>query len=98
MADKIISTKQQSLAEIRQWDFDFTADLVTGVTVESAEAVHIPPRGGTASTPEVGTISNNIVPVQLGPLSEKGWHTLKVLATLSDDEVSELRVRIPVNF
>jgi len=98
MADKIISTKQQSLAEIRQWDFDFTADLETGVTVVSAEAMHIPPRGTTASTPEIGTIANNIVPVTLGPLDKKGWHTLAVIATLSDDELSELRVRIPVNF
>lgn len=97
MADKRTSRKTQSLAEIRQWDFDFSPDLVTGVTVASATATHIPP-SGDASTPALGTIAGNVVPVKLGPLAAKGWHVLKVLATLSDGEISELRLRISVSY
>jgi hypothetical protein len=97
MADEINSTKHQSLAEIRQWDIDFTPDLESGATVASATATHIPP-SGTASTPTVGAISGNIVPVKLGPLGVTGIHTLIVLATYSDNEKSEVRIRIEVDF
>jgi hypothetical protein len=96
MADYIITSKRQSLAEVRQWDFDFTNDLPDGVTVSSATATHVPP-SGNASTPTVGTISGNIVPVLLGPLSVTGWHELHVLATLSTGK-SEIRLKIRVDF
>jgi hypothetical protein len=97
MADTIYSEKAQSMAEIRQWDIDFSDDLNTGVIVVSAVATHVPP-SGTASTPTVGVISGNIVPVLLGPLSVTGVHTLDVLATFSDGEKSGIRIYIPVNY
>jgi hypothetical protein len=97
MADSVSAAKHQSLAEIRQWDIDFSSDLETGVTVASATVTHIPP-SGVASTPEIGTIAENIVPVRLGPLAVTGIHVLDVLAVLSDGEKSEMRVSITVDY
>lgn len=97
MADFITSNKKQSLAEIRQWDFDFSPDLSSGVTVSSATATHTPP-SGVASTPTVGTIAAGVVPVKLGPLSVTGIHYLSVLATYSNAEKSEIKLRITVDF
>lgn len=97
MADYIISDKKQSKEEIRQWDFDFSADLQTGVTVSSATATHAPP-SGDASTPTIGTIADGVVPVTLGPLSVLGKHSLTVLATYSNSEKSEIKLIIPVEF
>jgi hypothetical protein len=97
MADTIKTVKHQSKAEIRQWDVDFTADLTEGVTVASATAVHIPP-SGIASTPVVGSILDNVVPVKLGPLTVEGVHILIITATLSDAEKSEARLLIPVDY
>jgi len=97
MADLINARKEQSLAEIRQWDFDFNNDLISGVTILSATSTHIPP-SGAASTPIVGTIGSGIVPVKLGPLAVIGVHILSCLAALSNGEKSELRVRITVSY
>jgi len=97
MADIFNPAKHQSLIEIRQWDIDFSPDLPTGVAVTSATAVHIPP-SGPATTPTVGAIALNIVPVKLGPLSVTGKHTLVVLATYANGEKSEARVRIHVEY
>ena len=98
MADDIAAPKKQSLAEIRQWDFDFNNDLLTGVTVSSATATHLPPNGGTATTPTVGTIASGIAPVTLGPVTGLGVHTLVCLGTYSNGEKSELRVLIRVDY
>lgn len=97
MADLIKAPKKQSKAEIRQWDFDFNPDLPTGVTVASATATHIPP-SGVATTPVVGSIVGNVVPVKLGVLGVMGTHYLDVLATLSDGEKSNIRLKILVDF
>ena len=97
MADTIYPRKRQSLDKIRQWDIDFANDLPTGVTVSSATATHVPP-SGSASTPTVGTISGNIVPVQLGPLSVTGVHYLIVTATFDNDNISEIKLVIRVDF
>lgn len=97
MADAITAKKRQSKAEIRIWDFDFNEDLRVGVTVVSATATHVPP-SGTATTPTVGSISGNIVPVQFGVLSVTGTHYLHCLATLSNGEKSEIKLKIMVNF
>jgi hypothetical protein len=96
MADTITPSKHQSLNEVRQWDIDFSADLETGVTVVSATATHIPP-SGAASTPSIGSIAHNIVPVRLGPLSVAGIHALNVLATYSDSEKGEAHLLITVD-
>ena len=97
MADIFHPAKHQSLNEIRQWDIDFTLDLPSGVTITSATAVHIPP-SGAASTPTVGVIALNIVPVKLGPLGVIGKHTLVVMATYVNGEKSEARVLIHVEY
>jgi hypothetical protein len=98
MADQIVAPKGQSLAEIRQWDFDFRYDLPEGVTVKSATATHVPP-SGEASTPVVGeTVGGSLVPVTLGPLAVTGIHFLDVKATYTNDDVSEIRMHIPVEF
>lgn len=97
MADIIKTNKRQSLSEIRQWDFDFSADLPDGATVASATATHVPP-SGSASTPTVGSISNGIVPVLLGTLSVTGVHYLDVLATFSNNQKSEIRLVVRVEF
>lgn len=97
MADYIITDKKQSKAEIRQWDFDFSGDLPSGVTVTSAVATHVAP-SGDASTTTVGTIASGVVPVKLGPLSVTGAHFLSVLATYSNSEKSEIKLRITVEF
>ena len=97
MADVANPDKHQSLAEIRQWDIDFSLDLLDTVTVASATATHIPP-SGSASTPSVGAIVDNVVPVTLGPLTAIGKHVLVVLATYSNAEKSEVRINIHVDY
>ena len=97
MSQIIILDKHQSKAEIRQWGVDFTLDLQTGVTVSSATATHIPP-SGTPTTPVVRGIVDNVVQVQLGPVSVTGEHVLSVIATYSNGEKSEVRLKISVDF
>jgi hypothetical protein len=100
MAEIIQASPHQSLAEIRQWEIDFTNDLPTlpaNVVVSSATATHIPP-SGAASNPVVGNIANNVVPTQLGPLTVVGLHILAVLASYSNGEKSEIRAQIKVDY
>jgi len=87
----------QSKLEIRTHFVDFAPDLPGAVTVSSATATHVPP-SGTASTPTVSIALAPIVQVTIGPLSVGGEHLLSVVATLSDAEKSEVRLRIQVNF
>jgi hypothetical protein len=96
MADVISPKKEQAKAEIRAWDIDFTDDLKTAVTVSSATATHTPP-SGTAATPTVA-VSSPVVTVTLGPLSVTGTHYLDIDSTLSDGEISSVRLVIIVNF
>jgi hypothetical protein len=96
MATRIDAT-EQSLDEIRTHFADFTDDLPTGVTVTSASATHIPP-SGTAATPTVAITLAPIVSVTLGPLAVTGTHQLQVIAALSDGELSEMLLYIPVKF
>jgi hypothetical protein len=96
MAEMIHSNKNQSLSEVRQWDFDFTNDLPVGVTISGIhQAIHIPPEGA-ASTPLVGAIAGGIVPVTLGPLAVTGLHELVVEVELSNDEISSIKLLIHV--
>ncbi len=101
MADVITPVKTQSLTEQRVWEFDFTDDLLAGVTVTTATAVHTPP-SGSALTPLVGMASGAIVPVQLGStsgtLTVTGYHTLDCTATLSDGEKSSIRLLFNVTY
>jgi hypothetical protein len=95
MATVIHASVKQSLAEKRQWDFDFNGDLPSGVTVSSATATHTPP-SGSAETPVVGTIAAGVVPVRLDTLEVEGNHILRCRATLSDGEISEIILYINV--
>lgn len=102
MAYTVKSTILQSMAEIRQWEFDFNSDLPAGgVTVVSATAQHIPP-SGPALTPVVGAAVAGVVPVLLGPMTGEsaitGEHILICKATYSNGERAEIRLIIPVHF
>jgi len=98
MADIIVSQKKQSLSEIRQWDFDFSNDLQSGVTISGTHAtVHVPP-SGAASTPLVGSISGGIVPVTLGPLTVTGRHQLICEVDLDNGEISSIKLLIDVQY
>ena len=96
MADVISPKKEQALAEIRDWDVDFTDDLKSGVTISSSSATHTPP-SGTADTPST-SVSGSIVTATLGPLSVTGTHYLDIYATLSDGEISAIRLQLLVRF
>jgi hypothetical protein len=95
MATQVNAPEIQSLSEKRTWNFDFTNDLASNVTVSTATATHIAPFG-TSENPTVGIITSPIVPVQLGTLSVIGDHVLSVVATLSDGEKSEIIMKIKV--
>lgn len=97
MADLLEPAKNQSMDEIRTWEYDFTPDILTGVTIASATGTHTPP-SGSASTIVIGTISGFTVPVELGPLSVTGFHYLECLATLSDGEKSSVKIKIEVPY
>jgi hypothetical protein len=96
MATEIV-TNVQSLLEVRTHFCNFAPDLPSGVTLVSATATHVPP-SGTASVPVVSVVAAPIVHVTLGPLSVIGEHIVKIVATLSDAEKSEMRLRIPVQY
>jgi hypothetical protein len=95
MATEQTATIKQSLAEKRQWDFNFNPDLPTGVTVSSATATHTPP-SGSAETPTVGTIVAGVVPVRLDTLEVVGLHELRCAATFSNGEISVIILYINV--
>lgn len=96
MATTKTATIKQSYNEKRQWDFDFTNDLETGITVTSATATHTPP-SGVAVTPSVGAISGNVVPVRVDNITNvEGKHTIRCLATLSDGQKSEIILYVVV--
>lgn len=97
MADALEPAKNQSMDEIRTWEFDFTPDILSGLTISSATGIHTPP-SGSASTVAVGTISGFTVPVTLGTLSVTGQHYLECLATFSDTEKSSVRIKINVPY
>lgn len=96
MATEKIATLQGTI-EVRTHYVDFTHDLPSGVTVSSATAVHFPPSGSTV-TPTVGAIVANVVPVTVPQLIVTGRHIVSVRATLSDTEVIEGRLIIPVQW
>ena len=93
----IIKVEQLATTEIEQYDCDFTDHLETGDTVASATATHTPP-SGAATTPVVGTISANVVPVKVGALAVTGLHYVSVLATTTGGLKHLIRLEIPVNF
>ena len=100
MATLVFAPIEQSTQEVKRiWQFDFTPDMPTGVTLVSATAVHVPPSGAPL-TPVVGTIVAGVVPVALGKLRVTGLHYLDCLATYSnpDAEVSHIRLAIPCNY
>jgi len=87
---------QQSTGEIRIWTFDYTDDLLSGVTVASGTATHTPPSGDAGSV--TVTASSPYLYLQVGPLSVTGQHYLDGLATLSNGEKSNITLAFTVNY
>lgn len=90
------TTGTQSKQEIRKWTVDFSADLLTGVTVTAGTAIHTPP-SGSASTPSI-SVSSPYVVATLGTLSATGVHYLDVRATCSNAEVLSVMIPITVGY
>jgi hypothetical protein len=94
MATVIEIPQPQFTSEIRVYPFDFTDDLLDGVTVSSAVVTHTPPSG---SGSVAGTaVSSPIVNATFGTVAVTGTHYLDCLATLSDSEKSAMRLIIHV--
>jgi hypothetical protein len=83
-------------AEIYSFVIDYSQDLLSGVTVSSGTAVHVPPYG-SAGTP-TSSFSTNAGTVTIGPVTQVGVNYLDVLATLSDGEKSSVRIAFSVNY
>jgi hypothetical protein len=96
MATFKLASAEQSTAEVRTWVVDYTDDLLTGVTVASGTAIHMPP-SGSAGTPTC-IVSSPKINVTLGPLAVTGMHYLEVRATLSDSEIASVTISIPVGY
>lgn len=98
MATYTESSISLGTAEIHSFVVDYSADLLTGVTIESGTALHIPPSGTAADvTADFGTGETSGT-VTIGPLSVIGVHYLDVIATLSDAETSAFRIAFAVNY
>ena len=94
MATTIEVPQPQFRTEIRTYPFDFTDDLLSGVTVSSAAITHTPPTG-TGSM--AGTaVSSPIVNATFGTVAVTGTHYLDCVATLSDGEKSAMRLIVYV--
>lgn len=94
MATVIEIPQVQYRTEIRVYPFDFTDDLLAGVTVSSAVLTHTPPSG---SGSVAGTaVTSPIVNGTLGTVAVTGTHYLDCLATLSDGEKSAMRLIVYV--
>lgn len=91
------TTAPQSLAEIRSWPVSFEDDLLTGVTVTGVTVRHEPPEGPVSPTSILFVASPNAT-ITLGPLSVIGLHKLHIFGALSDGEISEILLKIPVNY
>lgn len=84
----------QSTAEVRTYTVDFTGDLPSGETVSTASVSHTP-QSGSAVVMSVAVSTPN-VSVQVGPLSVIGDHLVTITAALSNGDISEFRLHIPV--
>ena len=89
-----LSDGKQTLTEVRTHVFDYTNDLLTGVTVSSAVCTYLSPAGvtGTATV----SVTSPYVYATMGTLSASGMYVVSCLATLSDAEKSEIRVTVNV--
>lgn len=94
MATMIEIPQPQYKSEIRVYPFDFTDDLLAGVTVSSAVITHTPPSG--AGTVSGTAVVSPIVNATFGTVAVAGTHYLDCLATLSDGEKSAMLLVIHV--
>jgi hypothetical protein len=88
--------QEQARAEVKTYPLDFSPDLLTGVTVVSTTATLTAP-DGSITTPTV-VPATPFAYVTVGPLTQIGNYLLDVLATLSDSEISAIRLVIPVHY
>lgn len=94
MATTVEITELQTRNEVRTYFCDFTDDLPAGVTVSSAVVTHTPPSG---SGSVAGTaVATPYVNVTFGTVAVVGTHYLDVLATLSDNEKSAMRLIVHI--
>jgi hypothetical protein len=64
-----------------QFNFDFSDDLLTGQTVASVAATHIPPSGNAVTPTVVHTPGDNTGAVLVPTLAVTGEHVIRVVAT-----------------
>jgi hypothetical protein len=86
----------QSKAEVRTHVFDYTLDLLDGVTIASAAGVLTKPDNSTSA--EVATVVSPLVMIKIGPLSQAGQYLLDCNATCSDGEILNVRLVINVDY
>lgn len=87
---------KQSLSEKRTHVFDYTLDLLGGVTLSSATAVLTKPDGTTQSLS--GSVNGVLVSVTVGPLAAVGQYYLDCNAVCSDTEILNVRLIIEVGY
>jgi hypothetical protein len=87
----VIVRSVQSQKEVRAHAIDFANDLPTGVTVSSVALTHTGPSSETPTS----AISGSIVNVTLSTPAV-GQHYVRVLATLSNSEISEAMLAVKV--
>ena len=89
----------QSTKETLIHTFDFTNDLVTGVSVSTAVATITDPAGAsTALASNKITVQSPYVNVKYGPPTKLGDHLLDCVATLSDGQAAHIRLMIGVGY
>jgi len=86
----------QGSGEIRTYYLDFTDDLPSGITVASAAAIHTPPSGAAVSP--TCAVSSPDVAVTVPALGLIGVHQVSCLAELSNNDISEVLLVIPVKW
>lgn len=91
-----LTATPQATTETRVHYIDFTNDLPAQCVVSSAAAGTATfPTGGTAAL-TIGTISDNIVPLEVANPYPAGDYTVSVTATLSDSQTIVAHLHIPV--
>lgn len=91
-------THGQAMTAIRTWFLDFTDELPQGVTLVNASALHVPPVGGTPTTPVTIVQQDTQVWMTLGPVNVLGNHVVFVTYFMSDGEQDSIKLVVPVSY
>jgi len=87
---------KQALIEVRTHVFDYTLDLLGGVTIATAAAALLNPDG--TSVVIAATVITPNVYVTIGPLAELGQYVLDCNVTCSDGEILNVRLTVNVEY